>query len=145
MGWAIVAFLGVTAVTGEGEAAERSGEPAVSSGAAAAEARARWVLDRFEEEIAVIVGEDGARTVPRRSLAEGAREGDVLDARSVPDPAATARARAALARLRRRLRAEGAPPEAGGDGLGPPADPANPRDPEESAGPPGRLEKTGTP
>jgi hypothetical protein len=68
-----------------------------------AAARARWVIDRIAEEVAVIVGAGGTRIVPRAALGPEAREGDVLDERLVPDPEATAAARERVARLRARL------------------------------------------
>lgn len=115
-GWAIVVFLGVVAWTGEGGALAKppgAGEAGVGTTRAAAtepaEARVRWVLDRIEEEVAVIVAGEESRSVPRRTLGRGAREGDLLDERLAPLPAATARARAEVARLRN-LAAEAAPP-----------------------------------
>lgn len=127
-GWAIVLFLGVLAITGEGRAAEPR---EVSDEVGVAEARARWVLDRIEEEVAVIVDGEGARTVPRRALGDGAREGDLLDERLAPDPAATARAREGLARLCRRVRAVEDVPRRSGEEAAP-RDPAPPGEPRES-------------
>lgn len=63
------------------------------------------ILDRFDGEEAVLVGDDGPFRVPRSALSPTAREGDVLvlaDGFYLPDTAKTAERRAAMrARLRR--------------------------------------------
>ena len=112
MAWVWLACLAVPVIAGEGGAESPPPAP---------EARVRWVLDRIEEEVAVIVGGEGERVVPRRSLGPGAKEGDLLDGWLVPDRAATARAREDVARLRARLgAAREAEAGAGSAEVGPP-------------------------
>ena len=42
-----------------------------------------WIIDRFEETIAVIETDDGMTEIPRSQILGDAREGDIL--RRVPD------------------------------------------------------------
>ena len=72
----------------------------------------RATVDRFEEELAVLVV-DGREVVrPRAALPPGAREGDVLDLETMTvDAAATERLRAGVRQARERaLSKKGAPP-----------------------------------
>lgn len=39
----------------------------------------KWIIDRFEENFAVIGGNDVYFNVPKNALPEGVSEGDILD------------------------------------------------------------------
>ena len=64
-----------------------------------------WIIDRFEETIAVIETDDGMTEIPRSQILGDAREGDIL--RQNPDgsyqTAATQARREKLAARTRRL------------------------------------------
>lgn len=72
-----------------------------------------WVIDRIEEGRAVLVSDRGdSRSVARRELPAGAREGDVLVAGRI-DATERARRERAIEDLRGRLRARIPPPSGG--------------------------------
>ncbi|MHB9146794.1 MAG: DUF3006 domain-containing protein [Symbiobacteriia bacterium] len=57
-----------------------------------------WVIDRFEGEYAVLVGDDRAvAQLPKANLPAGVKEGDVLRLDLVLDEEETARRRARIA------------------------------------------------
>lgn len=68
-----------------------------------------WTIDRFEETqdgsvVAVLVGDDGSEMIlPRAALPGGVRRGDVLRTAFMPDAHETARRRAHVEDLQRRL------------------------------------------
>ncbi len=57
------------------------------------------IIDRFEEDRAVIEYEGGSFSLPRRFLPPGAREGDILRLNVVVDAEETARRRNRIKRL----------------------------------------------
>jgi hypothetical protein len=68
-------------------------------------------LDRFEEELAVLIIDGREVTRPRSALPAGAREGDVLDPETLQvDAAATERLRAEVRQARERALEKKAPP-----------------------------------
>jgi hypothetical protein len=68
-------------------------------------------LDRFEDELAVLIVDGREVTRPRADLPREAREGDVLDLDTLKvDPAATERLRAEVRRARRRAMKKKTPP-----------------------------------
>ena len=66
-----------------------------------------WIIDRFEETIAVIETDDGMTEIPRSQILGDAREGDILrqnpDGSYQTDTAATQARRDKLAARTRRL------------------------------------------
>jgi ribosomal protein S9 len=68
-------------------------------------------LDRFEEELAVLIVDGREVTRPRAELPPEAREGDVLDLDTLKvDPRATERLRAEVRRARKRAQKNKTPP-----------------------------------
>lgn len=68
-------------------------------------------LDRFEDELAVLIVDGREVTRPRGKLPPGAREGDVLDLDTMTvDPAATERLRAEVRQARKRAMKKKTPP-----------------------------------
>lgn len=68
-------------------------------------------LDRFEDELAVLILEGRELTRPRESLPREAREGDVLDLATLQvDPLATERLRAEVHKAREAAMKKAAPP-----------------------------------
>ncbi len=68
-------------------------------------------LDRFEDELAVLIVDGREVTRPREELPPEAREGDVLDLDTLKvDRAATERLRAEIRRARKRAQKKTPPP-----------------------------------
>ncbi|WP_257459738.1 DUF3006 domain-containing protein [Archangium lipolyticum] len=68
-------------------------------------------LDRFEEELAVLIVDGREVTRPREELPPDAREGDVLDLDTLKvDPAATERLRNEVRQARKRATKKKTPP-----------------------------------
>ncbi|QRN99774.1 DUF3006 domain-containing protein [Archangium violaceum] len=68
-------------------------------------------VDRFEDELAVLIVDGREVTRPREELPPEAREGDVLDLDTLKvDPAATERLRAQVRRARERAMKKKTPP-----------------------------------
>jgi hypothetical protein len=68
-------------------------------------------LDRFEEELAVLIVDGREVTRPRGELPPEAREGDVLELETMKvDTAATERLRAGVRRARKRAQKKKTPP-----------------------------------
>ncbi|WNG34588.1 DUF3006 domain-containing protein [Archangium violaceum] len=68
-------------------------------------------LDRFEDELAVLIVDGREVTRPRAKLPPEAREGDVLDLDTLTvDPAATERLRAEVRKARKRAMKKKTPP-----------------------------------
>lgn len=68
-------------------------------------------LDRFEDELAVLILEGREVTRPRKALPREAREGDVLDLATLQvDPLATEQLRAEVQKAREAAMKKAAPP-----------------------------------
>ncbi|MHB8875417.1 MAG: DUF3006 domain-containing protein [Myxococcaceae bacterium] len=70
------------------------------------------VIDRFEEDQAVLLADDGERVVARASLPPGAREGEVIDLETWRvDPGETERRREEIQETRERAFKGKKPPD----------------------------------
>ena len=71
-------------------------------------ARTNLYLDRFEGDLAILVGEAFQIELPRRMLPAGSREGDFLSISIISDPEAREKMTAEIEAIRRRLQEGGA-------------------------------------